>query len=550
MSDSGCKEHLESLFEKYLNGDESAAKEFSTYVRLNADVPLHAQQLLAYKIQSPIDREAKAALKVLEVCVRNSGKLFHNEIGKYRFLNELIRVVSPKYLGPRSNPEVKRRIVEIMYSWTIGLKEQTKIMDAYSMLKKQKIVKEDPKFDERLMLPTPPPRERCSLIKDEAEEARLHKLITSSNPEDVALANEMIKTMYEKENTRIEKMGKKTMLIDETKEKIKLMDDIINTNDGSAKSTMGQIYHDLESIRPQLFRLTAETEDDNDELMLILRLTDEVTRIINTCKEKYPQVIASSSSSPLSEANDMLVGIQYEDNSQNRRLQELGCDLDLLGIDDPVPSNVTPNVNNLTSNKNAIDDLQQLNNVFMQNQFGYQPNPSTQNNGPPPTLVDLANGTNPMPSLAPPTQSELSAPSSVQSQNISPLTGIQFNVSDFKPSKTSRQLCEENGIRALLMRGENKIDSRPEVTVLLITIDSTCSKPIENLIFNAKVEKPYRIKCLQPSGNEFEAFNPVSSSSHRITQILLMGGRPKGLNWTLQFDLDDETLNKSGSIDF
>ena len=42
----------------------------------------------------------------------------------------------------------------------------------------------------------------------------------------------MIKTMYEKENTRIEKMGKKTMLIDQTKEKIKLMDDIINTNDG------------------------------------------------------------------------------------------------------------------------------------------------------------------------------------------------------------------------------------------------------------------------------------------------------------------------------
>ena len=28
-----------------------------------------------------------------------------------------------------------------MYSWTIGLKEQTKIVDAYSMLKKQGIVK-------------------------------------------------------------------------------------------------------------------------------------------------------------------------------------------------------------------------------------------------------------------------------------------------------------------------------------------------------------------------------------------------------------------------
>jgi ADP-ribosylation factor-binding protein GGA len=69
--------------------------------RLNADVPLHAQQLLAYKIQSPLEKEAVRGLDLLEICVRSSGKLFHNEIGKYRFLNELIRVVSPKYLGPR-----------------------------------------------------------------------------------------------------------------------------------------------------------------------------------------------------------------------------------------------------------------------------------------------------------------------------------------------------------------------------------------------------------------------------------------------------------------
>lgn len=45
-------------------------------------------------------------------------------------------------------------------------------------------------------------------------------------------------------------------------------------------------------MRPQLFRLTAETEENNDELMVILRLTDEVNRIINTCKDKYPAIIA------------------------------------------------------------------------------------------------------------------------------------------------------------------------------------------------------------------------------------------------------------------
>ena len=41
----------------------------------------------------------------------------------------------------------------------------------------------------------------------------------------------MIKTMYEKENTRIEKIGKKATLIDETNEKITLMDQIINAGD-------------------------------------------------------------------------------------------------------------------------------------------------------------------------------------------------------------------------------------------------------------------------------------------------------------------------------
>ena len=96
----------------------------------------------------------------MEICVRNTGKGFHNEIGKYRFLNELIRVVSPKYLAPRCSTEVKNRVIEMMYSWTIGLKEQTKILDAYSMLKKQGIVKQDPKFDQRLLMPTPPPKER------------------------------------------------------------------------------------------------------------------------------------------------------------------------------------------------------------------------------------------------------------------------------------------------------------------------------------------------------------------------------------------------------
>ena len=93
----------------------------SSRFRLWSKMDLHAPYVIKFiptrvqKLTFFFKENLKWHLKVLEVCVRNSGKLFHNEIGKYRFLNELIRVVSPKYLGPRSNPEVKKRIVEIMY---------------------------------------------------------------------------------------------------------------------------------------------------------------------------------------------------------------------------------------------------------------------------------------------------------------------------------------------------------------------------------------------------------------------------------------------------
>lgn len=35
-------------------------------------------------------------LQVLETCVNNCGDRFHSEMAKFRFLNELIKVLSPK----------------------------------------------------------------------------------------------------------------------------------------------------------------------------------------------------------------------------------------------------------------------------------------------------------------------------------------------------------------------------------------------------------------------------------------------------------------------
>ena len=75
---------------------------------------------------------------------------------------------------------------------------------------------------------------------------------------------------------------------------------------------------------------------------------------------------------------------------------------------------------------------------------------------------------------------------------VAALTGIKVNLADFQASSTTRTLVDDDGVRVILVRGENKIPDRSDVSVLLVTFDSTNPAPIENLMFNAKVAKPFR----------------------------------------------------------
>lgn len=52
-------------------------------------------------------------------------------------LNMSCDLFLPQYLGSRTPEKVKSKILELMYSWTLGLPEEVKITEAYQMLKKQ-----------------------------------------------------------------------------------------------------------------------------------------------------------------------------------------------------------------------------------------------------------------------------------------------------------------------------------------------------------------------------------------------------------------------------
>ncbi|XP_061893420.1 ADP-ribosylation factor-binding protein GGA1-like isoform X1 [Entelurus aequoreus] len=281
--------------------------------QLNNDLegPQLATRLLAHKIQSPQEWEAMQALLVLETCMKNCGKRFHNEVGKFRFLNELIKVVSPKYLGSRSPEPVKKKVLELIYSWTLGLPDEAKISDAYQMLKKQGILKQDPQLPPDLLPSLPPPRPKNAIFEDEEKSKMLSRLLNSSHPEDLKAANKLIKEMVQEDQKRAEKVSKRVSAIQEVNESVSLLTQLLQDYDSTATSQsnfelLQDLYQRCEKMRPTLFRLASDTED-NDEAL------GEFCQEILSPKQLEPWIFISlmlaHSTAEILQANDSLTHV-------------------------------------------------------------------------------------------------------------------------------------------------------------------------------------------------------------------------------------------------
>ncbi|XP_034497031.1 ADP-ribosylation factor-binding protein GGA3 isoform X2 [Ailuropoda melanoleuca] len=236
---------------------------FCDQINKELEGPQIAVRLLAHKIQSPQEWEAVQALTVLEACMKNCGRRFHNEVGKFRFLNELIKVVSPKYLGDRVSEKVKTKVIELLYSWTLALPEETKIKDAYHMLKRQGIVQSDPPIPvDRTLIPSPPPRPKNPVFDDEEKS---------------------------KDEARIQKVTKRLHTLEEVNNNVKLLNEMLlhySKEDSSEadKELMKELFDRCENKRRTLFKLASETEDNDNSLGDILQASDNLSRVINSYK--------------------------------------------------------------------------------------------------------------------------------------------------------------------------------------------------------------------------------------------------------------------------
>ncbi|NWZ98592.1 GGA3 protein, partial [Nesospiza acunhae] len=264
---------------------------FCDQINKELEGPQIAVRLLAHKIQSPQEWEAVQALTVLEACMKNCGRRFHNEVGKFRFLNELIKVVSPKYLGDRVSEKVKSKVIELLYSWTVALPEESKIKDAYYMLKRQGIVMFDPVIPaDRTLIPSPPPRPKNPVFDDEEKSKLLAKLLKSKNPDDLQEANKLIKSMVKEDEARIQKVTKRMHTLEEVNNNVKLLNEMLvhySKEDSSEadRELMKELHERCETKRRTLFKLASETEDNDSSLGDILQASDNLSRVINSYKK-------------------------------------------------------------------------------------------------------------------------------------------------------------------------------------------------------------------------------------------------------------------------
>ncbi|XP_060760411.1 ADP-ribosylation factor-binding protein GGA3 isoform X2 [Neoarius graeffei] len=308
---------------------------FCDQINKELEGPQIAIQLLVHKIHSPQEWEALQALTVLEACMKNCGRRFHNEVAKYRFLNELIKVVSPKYMGEGVSERVKTKIIEMLYSWTVAFPNEAKISEAYQTLRRQGLISSDPELTaDKTLIPSPPSRPKNPVFDNEDMGKLLAELLRSKNPEDLQEANRLIKNMVKEDDARVQKMTKRMNTLEEVNNNVKLLSEMLSHYDQDRSSDadrdlIKELYERCDKLRRTAFKLATETEDHDTSLGEILQASDELERVINL----YKKVVKGETEGETTEEQKPALGKGCETDTL----------IDLAGLDElPAPQTAPP----------------------------------------------------------------------------------------------------------------------------------------------------------------------------------------------------------------
>ncbi|OPJ87509.1 ADP-ribosylation factor-binding protein GGA2 isoform X1 [Patagioenas fasciata] len=573
---------------------------FCDQVNADTDGPSLAPRLLAHKIQSPQELEALRALTVLETCVNNCGERFHNEIAKFRFLNELIKVLSSKYYGIWSSEKVKSRVTEVIFSWTVWFPQEVKIRDAYQMLKKQGIVKEDPKVPEDKILPPPSPRSQNSIFDTDEEKSKLlARLLRSRRSEDLQAANQLIQSTIREEQEKSAKASRRANAISEVSENVKRMDELLENYkrqelSKSDQETLQTLFQRCEKLRPLLFRLASETADDDEALAEILQASDELMQALGRhrrvvaghehgggggsapsptgatacqpapkCTKTYALIDFSELEMTSQSPADQFAMVTTSRHGSTTSACLLEEDLTSLGLSNsPVVQKPPPDFGlaepAVHNGHSAM--------VSAAGALGLQESQGRADQLPPPPSTEtfsLDFSPVKLPFPDPPASSMADTSLSSPGQEPQPSASLRPAVHGaslenlFVPliSITPSSICpltvyDRHGFKAMLHFSGEPAPGRPDVLVMVLSMLSTSAEPVKDIVFQAAVPKTMQIKLQPPSGSELPAFSPLAPPAV-VSQVLLLANPhkdPVRLRYRLAFKRGVQPFSEVGEV--
>ncbi|XP_062303837.1 ADP-ribosylation factor-binding protein GGA3-like [Osmerus eperlanus] len=520
---------------------------FYQLVNTHTDGPQVATRLLAHKIQSPQAREALQALTVLEACMNNCGQRFHSEATKFRFLNEMIKVLSPKYLGQWSPEQVKEKVREVLYSWTVWLKDLPKVQEAYSMLKKQGLVKKDPVLPVTMVMPPPSKRGQDSVFDQEDKAKLLARLLNSNRAEDLQTANRLIKHTIKEEQERVDRVSRRVCVLEEVEHCTRDLRTLLDS--GATTQHMKALYERCDRLRPSLFRLASDTVDDDSALAQILLANDELTQAVNAYRDR-----AATNGKDVGEGGRAKQNGSH-DNRDSLSPKEIKSYhlIDLSSLDSvfaPHPSSLLPlssplppptsrprlesNLLSLEEELNTLglddgsvkscsgDWLQLCGSVSEQAGEGAHCRAGVSRRREPCLVARGGEGSGSWEDCwaVPPTQ-PISLSGSSQPMRVS-LADIYVPLESIRPSRLEPiTVFDQSGVHVSLHFAKDTPPGYSNVAVVIVSMVNTSPLPVKDFTFQAAVPKTMQVKLQLSPGQDLPSYKPFLPPAS-LSQILLL----------------------------
>uniref|UniRef100_A0A3P8URV0 Golgi associated, gamma adaptin ear containing, ARF binding protein 3a n=1 Tax=Cynoglossus semilaevis TaxID=244447 RepID=A0A3P8URV0_CYNSE len=291
MADDG--QSLQSWLNKATNTsnryeDWECINGFCDQINKEPEGPQISVGLLGQKIQSPQDWEVLQALTVLEACMKNCGQRFHSEVGQFKFLNKLVKAISPKYPGDQVSKRVKAKVIEMLYGWTVSLPGEGKICEAYQMLKSQGIILSDPGTPcDTTLIPSPSSHPKNPVFDDERRSKRLADLLHNKKPRDLQEANRFIKNSVREDEVRVQEKTRQKSTLEAVNISVNLLNEMLvhfslETSSPADQELIRELYEDCQKLRQEVSQLAANMEDNDSILGDILQASDDLSHVISS----------------------------------------------------------------------------------------------------------------------------------------------------------------------------------------------------------------------------------------------------------------------------